>query len=124
MDIKSIYPVFIVRDIAKTRAFYLDNFEFEIRFELDWFLNLKHPSSEAFRLVFVRSGHESVPAFYEGETKGFALDLEVADAAAEFERLNSLGVRIIQELRDEPFGERHFVVADPDGILINITQNI
>ena len=65
-----------------------------------------------------------MPDFYKGKTSGFALDFRVEDATAEFERFKNLDLKMIQELRDEPFGDRHFIVADPDGVLINVVQNI
>jgi uncharacterized glyoxalase superfamily protein PhnB len=30
------------------------------------------------------------------------------------------GYRIADEMRDEEFGMRHFMVADPNGLLVNI----
>ena len=40
--------------------------------------------------------------------------MQVDDAAAERLRLQGLGVAV-SELRDEPWGERSFSFADPDG---------
>ena len=124
MDIKSIYPVFIVSDISETKDFYTKLFGFQITFELDWFLNLNHPRNSSHRLVFVRSDHKSVPSFYKGKTNGFALDFVVEDATSEYEKFKNTGVKMIQDLHDESFGDRHFIVADPDGILVNVVQNI
>ncbi|MEZ5344796.1 MAG: VOC family protein [Pyrinomonadaceae bacterium] len=124
MDIKQIYPVFIVSDISKTKKFYTNHFGFQIALELDWFLNLNHPSNSNHRIVFVQKDHSSVPDFYKGRTNGFALDFRVEDATAEFEKSLESGIEIKQQLRDEPFGDRHFIVTDPDGVLINVVQSI
>ncbi|MBC8151951.1 MAG: glyoxalase, partial [Bacteroidetes bacterium] len=35
-------------------------------------------------------------------------------------RINALGVPIAIELRDEPWGDRHFAIADPNGIGIDV----
>lgn len=48
------------------------------------------------------------------------LNFEVADVDAEYETLSAAGVPILLELRDEPFGQRHFIAADPNGVLIDV----
>ena len=52
------------------------------------------------------------------------LSLYVADAAAEHDRLAGAGITIVQPLRDEVFGQRHFIAADPNGLLIDIITPI
>ncbi len=34
------------------------------------------------------------------------------------------GVQMALDLRDEPWGERHFAVTDPNGIPVNVSQLI
>jgi uncharacterized glyoxalase superfamily protein PhnB len=48
----------------------------------------------------------------------------VADAAAEERRLRAAGVPILHDLVDEPFGQRHFLCTDPNGIVIDIIELI
>lgn len=44
---------------------------------------------------------------------------------AEWERLvTSEGLHPILELRSEDFGQRHFIVADPNGVLIDVITPI
>jgi catechol 2,3-dioxygenase-like lactoylglutathione lyase family enzyme len=45
---------------------------------------------------------------------GMHVEVQVDDAAAEHARLQRLGVAVT-DLRDEPWGERHFSFKDPDG---------
>jgi uncharacterized glyoxalase superfamily protein PhnB len=52
------------------------------------------------------------------------LNFEVPDAAAEYERLREAGVRIVQPLRDEYFGQRHFIGVDPGGVMIDVIEEI
>jgi hypothetical protein len=42
------------------------------------------------------------------------------DVDAEYERLVATGLPVAQELRSEPFGQRHFISQDPNGVLIDI----
>ena len=34
------------------------------------------------------------------------------------------GVNVVLPLRDEDFGQRHFIVAAPDGVLLDIIQPV
>ncbi len=34
------------------------------------------------------------------------------------------GVELAQELRDEEFGQRHFMAVDPNGLLVDVYQPI
>ena len=52
------------------------------------------------------------------------LSFYVEDAAGEQARLEAAGVPIVQPLKDEVFGQRHFIAADPNGILIDIITPI
>ena len=57
------------------------------------------------------------PAF---QGAGMFFTIEVKDVDAEFRRIKSLGIPIAIELRDEPWGDRHFAVVDPNGVGIDI----
>ncbi len=56
--------------------------------------------------------------------KGMLLTLQVADAAAEFERVKRAGVAIAYPLHDEPWGQRRFAVHDPSGTWVDVIQQI
>lgn len=46
------------------------------------------------------------------------------DVDAEYERLKNAGTDIVSDIRDEAFGQRHFIVAGPTGILVDIIKPI
>ena len=48
--------------------------------------------------------------------------LKVSDANALYNHLSNSGVRIVKGLRDQQYGLRDFVIADPDGNRIDIGQ--
>jgi catechol 2,3-dioxygenase-like lactoylglutathione lyase family enzyme len=50
--------------------------------------------------------------------------LLVSDAAALYDRCVESGAHVIKRLRDQPYGLRDFVVADPDGNRIDIGQRL
>ena len=53
------------------------------------------------------------------QREGIWLAFEVEDVDAEYERLGKV-LPIHTAIRDEPWGERHFVVRDPSGASVNV----
>lgn len=125
MTINSFYPVIMTDDVAAGKTFYTQHFGFEVTFEADWYVSLKTRSTPRFELALLDHTHPTVPDSYRGRINGgLILNFEVDDADAEFERLRSAGLPIHLELRSEAFGQRHFITADPNGILIDVIQVI
>jgi uncharacterized glyoxalase superfamily protein PhnB len=53
---------------------------------------------------------------------GMWLVFDVSNVDAEYQRIQSLEVPIELSLRDEPWGDRHFVIVDPNGIGVDVVQ--
>ena len=119
----SLYPLIQVRDVAATTAFYTAHFGFAPVFESDWYVQLRGGDKQN-ELAIIGFDHESIPPAGRQPTTGLILSFEVADAAADAARLASAGVPIVQNLRDEVFGQRHFIAADPNGILVDVITPI
>lgn len=124
MHVNSFYPVLMSDHIATTRDFYVQHFGFQITFESDWYVSLKS-ADERYELAFVAYNHETVVNAYQQPVAGLLLNFEVSDVDAEYQRLiiqDELPLK--RELLSENFGQRHFMVADPNGVLIDIIQMI
>lgn len=117
MRFNTFYPLLQVRDVAQSAKFY-SLLGFEPVFASDWYVHMRAEGGQ--ELAVIALDHETVPAEGRTPTSGLLLSFEVDDAAAEERRLADSGVRIVQTLRDEPFGQRHFIAADPDGVLLDI----
>jgi len=124
MQFTSLYPLIQVRDVAATSKFYREHFGFTPVFESDWYVQLRGPSAAGHELAVIAYDHDSIPPEGREPTRGVILSFEVEDAAADAARLEAAGVRIAQPLRDEVFGQRHVIVADPNDILIDIITPI
>ena len=111
MAVEVFGPCLLVEDVPVSAGFYVEHFGFQPRVELDWFTTLSH-QDRPYELAFVRADHDTVPQGYRGRrTQGFIIGLLVADAVAVDARLRAPGVRVVLPLRDEPFGQRHVMVA-------------
>jgi catechol 2,3-dioxygenase-like lactoylglutathione lyase family enzyme len=121
----SFYPVICTDRVAESRDFYTRLFGFEVTFEADWYVSLRRAGEPAYELALLDHRHPTLPAAYRAPVRGLLLNMEVADVDAEWERLVVReGLRPELELRDETFGQRHFIVADPNGVLIDVITEI
>ena len=125
MQLEDAYPIIVTDKLAECRGFYIRRLGFQPAFEASWFVYLASAGDRPHGIAFMAADHPSQPPGPETFTgKGMFLTLQVADAAAEFERLSSAGVPIAYPLRDEPWGQRRFGLLDPAGTWVDVVQHI
>ncbi|SMH50698.1 VOC family protein [Mesorhizobium australicum] len=124
MKTTSYYPVLMTDDVAGTAAFYVEHFEFRPLFESDWYVHLQSARDRRVNLGIVAGDHETVPPEGRGKASGLLINFEVKDPDAVYERVVAAGLPILRTLRDEPFGQRHFITRDPNGVLIDVIKPI
>lgn len=123
MRLTSCYPVLSSTDVPTTASFYRDHFGFETTFESDWYVSLRRDTWE---LAILQAGHPTIPAGYRDiATSTIILNFEVVDVDAEHRRLvEERGLTEVLALRSEAFGQRHFILAGPDRVLIDVITPI
>ena len=125
MVITSVYPVICTDKVAESKAFYLGHFPFEIIFDSDWYVSLKSTGERPFELALLDYGHETIPeGFRDKVSNGLIINVEVEDVDTIYEQFQAAGVPIHKTLRSEDFGQRHFIAADPNGVLIDVIKEI
>lgn len=126
MNISSFYPVLMTSDVKGLRDFYCEHFQFSIAFEADWYVSLKKQQArQVIELALLESHHPTIPPGFDTDARGVILNVEVADAREAYDRLVGQGrIATVLPLRDEAFGQRHFIIQDPAGNLIDIIENI
>lgn len=124
MKLASYYPVIACADPAATRDFYVRYFGFTVAYDSGWYFHLLQANDPRVNLGILEAGHDSVPQGYRKPVRGLLLNFEVADVDAEHARLKAAGLPILLSLRDEPWGQRHFIVSDPNGVMIDVIKPI
>jgi catechol 2,3-dioxygenase-like lactoylglutathione lyase family enzyme len=124
MKVSSYYPVIQCADVAATARFYQQHFGFVALFTSDWYVHLQLADDASVNLAVLDGQHETIPAPARGLASGLLLNFEVDDVDAVHARLSAAGLPILRTLRDEAFGQRHFITADPNGVLIDIITPI
>lgn len=121
MTITSIIPIVTTDRLRETRAFYVETLGFQLSFDHDHYLGVRAGAPGSPELGFMLPDADA-PHRFEGRGMTFALRIE--DADRECARLRRLGVAILSEPADQPWGARSFVVADPNGVALVISHEI
>mgnify|MGYP000747418381 CR=1 FL=1 len=113
----------LTEKLAETKAFYTQTLGFGITFENEFYLLLHTPNKEA-EISFLLPNHPSQqPLFHKPfQGQGMYLTIEVEDVDMIYNELKKKGVEIKIDIRNEPWGDRHFAIQDPNGIGIDIVK--
>ena len=124
METKRLFPISITYRLKESKEFYIKFFSFEVVFEEDWYIQLRNKSGIeiAFMLPDLQNQPDFLHEAYSG--KGVVLSFEVDDATAEYEKFKDLGASFIYNLKDEEWGQRHFMIVDPAGMVVDVVQQL
>jgi predicted enzyme related to lactoylglutathione lyase len=126
MNVLRIVPNVASDVFEASRDFYLELFDLVVSVDLgDWYLQLMAPEDRSLNVGFLPPDHELFagrPA-PSGEYS-IVLTVEVDDVDEVYARARRRGAEIPLELCDEEYGQRHFLVVDPNGLLLNVMSLI
>ncbi|WP_407441959.1 VOC family protein [Rhodococcus sp. (in: high G+C Gram-positive bacteria)] len=120
MTINSIFPVVPAADVARSRDFYTGLLELAVVFDSGWYVQLQAPGAESVQLGLVERGHHTVPEGCRAAPAGVLVSVEVEDVDRVHDAAVAAELPIVLPLRDEDFGQRHFMTTDPDGLLVDV----
>ena len=124
MQLNQFYTVLCTDDVAGTAAFWQRHFRFKAVFQSDWYVHLASEVSPSANLAILDHRHDSLPAPFRRKAAGILVNFEVEAVDAEYARAVAAGLKIHVSLRDEPFGQRHFITEDPNGVAIDVIKPI
>jgi predicted enzyme related to lactoylglutathione lyase len=126
MKVVRIVPNLASEAFVVSRDFYSAMFDLEVSVELDdWYLQLMSADDRRLNIGFVKPDSE----LFAGRDRssgpsGVVLSIHVDDVDEAYERAKRLGAEIAAEIRNEAHGQRHFLVVDPNGLLLNVMSNV
>jgi catechol 2,3-dioxygenase-like lactoylglutathione lyase family enzyme len=118
------YPIICAENFVKTVNFYEDHFEFVPAFEMIGFAILERKNWPGMYLGVIDSKHTSLPEQYRNKASGMILNYPVYSVDKTFHELYWEGINIVSDPEDALCGRKHFFVEDPNGILIDVAENI
>ncbi|HAO07659.1 MAG TPA: glyoxalase [Chryseobacterium sp.] len=122
MNISSFATCLNVKDVKASSEFFIRHFGFAELMSADGFASLRNIKNNI-TLIFHEIGLEVLPDdFKQNSTEGVILAFIVTDIEAEEKRLKDQRVVITTPLRTESWGEKLFLLKDPNGILIEVAE--
>lgn len=111
----------ITSKLAETKFFYTSILGFGVTFENEFYLLLHTPGHEA-EISFLLPHHPSQQAIFQQpfQRQGVYLTIEVDDVDSVYRQIKKKAVEIKVDIRNEPWGDRHFAIQDPNGVGIDI----
>ncbi|WP_241483998.1 hypothetical protein [Ruegeria sp. ANG-R] len=70
MKCTQYYPVIQTNDVAATKAFYVDNFRFNVAFDADWYCHLQSSEDPKVNIAILKGDHETIPKAGRGTVGG------------------------------------------------------
>ena len=120
----AFYPGLVTGRFYETWDFYTAQLGFRTVCATDHYVQLSHLAGAQIAILQHELDGPTPELVSATDGRGYWLNLDVADADAEHARLSAAGVEIIAPLEDKPWGDRQFVVRDPNGVLIAIAHRI
>ena len=113
----------ISEKLEETKTFYTKALGFGITFENEFYLLLHTPGREA-EISFLLPNHPSQQALFQPpfQNQGVYFTIEVDDVDSMYQQLKEKGIEIKIDMRNEPWGDRHFAIQDPNGVSIDIVK--
>lgn len=113
----------ITEKLAETKKFYTENLGFGVTFENEFYILLHTPGRES-EVSFLLPNHPSQQSLFQNSFKGEGVyfTIEVEDVDKVYAAIKQKGIPVKIELRDEPWGDRHFAIQDPNGVGIDIVK--
>ena len=111
-----------VLDVQASADWVSTHLGFSVEMAADGFVSLAHPEA-GFNLIYLAVGLPSfTPTSAGGPADGLLVVFTVADIDADHDRLQASGVQIVTPIQTEPWGERFFQMADPNGVIYQLVQ--
>ncbi|MCE0556993.1 VOC family protein [Motilimonas sp. E26] len=126
IEIEAMFPVMVTTNLEAVKTFYESVFGFNaVFFDADFYLHLVSPSSGV-QLGFLRPEHATQPEFLRPlmSPEGYVISLEVKDAAQAYAEAQKMDLTIAMALKEEAWGQVHFMLQDPSGFRIDVVQHL
>ena len=126
IEIDAMFPVMVTRNLEAVKAFYESVFGFNaVFYDIDFYLHLVSHNS-GIQLGFLMPEHTSQPDFLRElmSPDGYVISLEVNDVAHAYDEAQKMDLTIAMELKEEDWGQVHFMLQDPAGFRIDVVQHI
>lgn len=107
-------------DLAACRDFYVQLLGFVVKYDSDWYVQVGAPGPLELEFGIIKRTHDLVPKAYQTAPTGMYVTFVVPDVDEVYKKAKEMSAKVIQEPRNEFYGQRRFLVLDPAGCLIDV----
>lgn len=126
IEIDAMFPVMVASNLDAIKQYYESVFGFQaVFYDAEFYLHLVSPNSGV-QLGFLVPEHASQPQFLHKvmSTEGYVISLEVGDAAKAYSEALGMNLNVAMALKEEDWGQIHFMLEDPASIRIDVVQHL
>lgn len=106
--------------LQESKEFYVALLGFQVKYDSDWYVQLCSPKDSEIEVGIIKRDHELVPKEYQTNPTGMYITFVVEDVDVVYDKAVDMGIPIVQEPRNEFYGQRRFLVKDPNGCLVDV----
>ncbi|MEC7755917.1 MULTISPECIES: VOC family protein [unclassified Roseivirga] len=108
-------------NLSASRDFYTSLLDFAVDYDSDWFVHLISKDRQL-ELGIIDRTYDLVPEAFQQKPQGFYLTFVVENADIVFEKAKSQGFEVLSEPENTFYGQRRFLLKDPNGTLVDISS--
>lgn len=120
--INKLHPLTVTEKLSETAEFYKKYFDFNEVFTSDWYIQLVHKNGAEIGVMAPNLPNQPQILHKAHSGNGIVFTFETENAKAVFDQLKAKAAPIVQELKDEEWGQRHFILEDPSGVYVDVVQ--
>lgn len=107
-------------NLPESKKFYVELLGFIVKYESDWYVQLCSPDDHSIEYGIIQKDHSLVPKKFQQSPTGMYVTFVVASVDSTYEKALSMKIPILQAPHNEFYGQRRFLIEDPNGCLIDI----
>ncbi|NEO84118.1 MAG: hypothetical protein F6J87_07670 [Spirulina sp. SIO3F2] len=107
-------------DLPASKQFYVELLGLKVKYDSDWYVQLCTPDKPEVEYGIIQRDHELIPEQYQQAPTGMYITFVVVDVDKTYQKALAMELPILQEPRNEFYGQRRFLTQDPNGCLIDI----
>lgn len=125
IQLTQMFPVLVSENLGRLKSFYSEHFGFQaVFYDPEFYLHLMH-SQSGVQLGFLVPDHPSQPRFLHSlaSQKGMVISFEVPKIESAYTIAIDAKLEMVMELKEENWGQKHFMIRDPQGFVIDIIED-
>lgn len=109
--------------LPESKNFYTKLFDLIVQFDSDWFVQLAS-KDKRLEIGIIDKNSDLIPTEFQFNPMGFYLTFVVDNADTIYEIAKTEKFDIVSEPADTFYGQRRFLLKDPNGTLIDVSSVI